>query len=446
MCDVCQKGKQVKTSFKSKQHIFTSNPLELIHMDLFGPSRTRSLGGNYYALVFVDDYSCFTWTFFISSKSETFQVFRKFAKVVQNEKDLKIKSIRSDHGGEFQNESFEKFYEHHGISHNFPAPRTPQQNGVVERKNRSLEELARTMLNDNSLPKYFWADVVSTTCHMLNRVLIIHVLKLTPYEIFKGRKPNVSYFKAFGCKCFILNNGKSNLGKFDSKADEGIFLGYSLTSKAYRVYNKRTLTIEESIHVAFDEFIDSQANSSGPRNSAELISTGVDLTQPEPEIVVYPSSGATVTSSSAVELPTDWIVPKNISLDNIIGDISKGVSTRSQLGQFYLNVAFVSQLDPKSVSDALKDDHWFLAMQDELDQFKRNDIWDLVPRTKTQQIIRTKWVFRNKLDDSGMIIKNKARLVAKGYCQEEGIDYDETYALVARLEAIRILLAISSLL
>jgi len=134
-----------------------------------------------------------------------------------------------------------------------------------------------------------------------------------------------------------------------------------------------------------------------------------------------------------------------MSLDNIIGDISKGVSTRSQLSQFCMNVAFVSQLEPKSVSDALKDDHWFLAIQDELNQFKRNDVWDLVPRTKTQQIIGTKWVFRNKLDDSGMIIKNKARLVAKGYCQEEGIDYDETYALVARLEAIQILLAISSL-
>jgi len=269
LCDACQKGKQVKTSFKSKQHISTSNPLELIHMDLFGPSKTRSLGENYYALVLVDDYSRFTWTFFISSKSDTFSVFRKFAKIVENEKDLKIKSIRSDHGGEFQNDFFEKFCEHHGISHNFSAPRTPQQNGVVERKNSSLEELARTMLNDNSLPKYFGADAVSTTCHILNRVLIRPVLKLTPYENFKGRKPNFSYFKAFGCTCFILNNGKSNLVKFDPKADEGIFLGYSSTSKAYQVYNKRTLTIEESIHVAFDEIIDSHAvNSSGPRNNA----------------------------------------------------------------------------------------------------------------------------------------------------------------------------------
>ena len=107
------------------------------------------------------------------------------------------------------------------------SPRTPQQNGVVERKNRSIVELARTMLNDMDLPKYFWADVVSTACYVMNRVLIRPILKKTPYELFKGRKPNISYFHIFGCKCFVLNNEKENLGKFDAKADEGIFLGYS---------------------------------------------------------------------------------------------------------------------------------------------------------------------------------------------------------------------------
>jgi len=110
-----------------------------------------------------------------------------------------------------------------GIKHNFSAPRTPQQNGVVERKNRSSEELARTMLNETGLPKYLWADAVSTTCYVLNRVLIRPILKKTPYELFRGRKPNLSHLKVFGCKRFILNNGKDNLGKFDSKSDEGIF-------------------------------------------------------------------------------------------------------------------------------------------------------------------------------------------------------------------------------
>nr|KYP59539.1 Retrovirus-related Pol polyprotein from transposon TNT 1-94 [Cajanus cajan]KYP59550.1 Retrovirus-related Pol polyprotein from transposon TNT 1-94 [Cajanus cajan] len=166
LCDACQKGKQVKASFKSKNLISTSRPLQLIHMNLFGPSRTMSLGGNYYGLVMVDDYSRFTWVMFLATKSDAFNAFKKLAKLVQNEKNINITSIRSDHGGEFQNVLFQKFYEEHGIDHNFSAPRTPQQNGVVERKNRSLEELARTMLNETNLPKYFWADAINTACHV----------------------------------------------------------------------------------------------------------------------------------------------------------------------------------------------------------------------------------------------------------------------------------------
>ena len=109
------------------------------------------------------------------------------------------------------------------------------------------------MLNGTELPKYFWVNDVGTTCYVLNRVLIRPILKKTPYELFRGRKPNLSHLKVFGCKCFILNNGKDNLGKFDSKSDEGIFLGYSQHGHVYRVYNKRTMLVEESVHVNFDE-------------------------------------------------------------------------------------------------------------------------------------------------------------------------------------------------
>jgi len=135
-------------------------------MDLFGPSRTMSLGG-YYALVIVDDFSRYTWTLFLESKSDAFSAFKKLARGLQNTRNNIIGSIRSDHGGEFQNEKFSKFCEKTGILHNFSAPRTPQQNGVVERKNRSLEELARTMLSESSLPKYFWTDVVNTSCYVM---------------------------------------------------------------------------------------------------------------------------------------------------------------------------------------------------------------------------------------------------------------------------------------
>ena len=136
---------------------------------------------------------------------------------MQNTKNNNIGSIRSDHEGEFQNEKFSKFYEKMEILHNFLAPRTPQQNGVVERNNRSLEELARTMLSESSLPKYFWVDAISTSCYVKNKVLIRPILKKTPYELFNGRKPNINHLRVFDCNCFVLNNGKENLGKFDEK-------------------------------------------------------------------------------------------------------------------------------------------------------------------------------------------------------------------------------------
>jgi hypothetical protein len=253
LCDACQMGKQTKISFKSKSGISTSRPLELIHMDLFGPSRIKSLGGNSYGFVIVDDYSRYCWTLFLTRKGDALSAFKDFANVIQNKLSLRIATIRSDHGGEFENALFEKYCSKHGIDHNFSAPRTPQQNGVVERKNRVLEELARTMINGASLPKYFWAEAISTACYVLNRAIIRPILDKTPYEILRGRKPNISHLHIFGCKCFILNNGKELLGKFDAKSDEGIFLGYSLSSKAYRVFNKRLRIVEESVHVAFDE-------------------------------------------------------------------------------------------------------------------------------------------------------------------------------------------------
>jgi len=253
ICEACQKGKQVKNSLKLENVVSSSRPLELLHMDLFGPSRTTSLGCNYYALVIVDDFSRYTWTFFLESNSDAFSAFKKLGRGLQNTRNNSIDSIRSDHGGEFQNEKFSKLCEKTRILHNFFAPRTLQQNGVVERKNKSLKELARTMLSESSLPKYFWVDLVSTSCYVMNRVLIRPILRKTPYELLNGRKPNISHLRVFGYSCFVLNNGKENLGKFDEKADNGIFIGYSSNSRAYRVYNKRLMIVEEFVHVVFDE-------------------------------------------------------------------------------------------------------------------------------------------------------------------------------------------------
>jgi len=167
-------------------------------------------------------------------------------------KKICITSIRSNHEREFENDNFQLFYGEIGILHNFLTPRTPQQNVVAERKNKYLKEMARTMLNDNWTLKHCWVERVNTECYLQNKIYIRPILKKTPYELWKGWKLNISYFHPFGCKHFILNT-KDNLGKFDSKSDNGTFLGYFETSKTFRVYNSRTLEFEEVIRVRFEK-------------------------------------------------------------------------------------------------------------------------------------------------------------------------------------------------
>jgi len=217
LCGACQKGKIVKSSFKSKDIVSTSRPLKLLHIDLFGPFNTASLYGSKYGLVIVDDYNRWTWVKFLRSKDNAYDVFNNFCTQIQSEKEMKIMKVRSDHDGEFENEPFETFCERHGIVHEFSSPRTPQQNRVVERKNITLQEMARTMIHENNLAKHFLAEAVNTTCYVQNRIYIRPILEKTTYELFKGRRPNISYFHQFGCTCYILNN-KLYLKKFDAKA------------------------------------------------------------------------------------------------------------------------------------------------------------------------------------------------------------------------------------
>ena len=173
-------------------------------------------------------------------------------KKLQNEKGIPIVKIRSDHGKEFENARFESFCEKNGIKREFSTPKTPQQNGVVERKNRVIQEMARVMLLNKQISQKFWGEAMNTSCHIGNRIFFRVGTKKTAYEIWNGKKPRVKYFRVFGSKCYILNDWE-NLGKFDVKSDEGIFLRYSTTSRAYKVFNKRTKIVMESINVKIDD-------------------------------------------------------------------------------------------------------------------------------------------------------------------------------------------------
>jgi transposase InsO family protein len=183
----------------------TDRPLELLHMDLFGSIAYISIGGSKYCLVIMGDYSRFTWVFFLQEKSQTQETLKRFLRRAQNEFGLRIKKNRSDNGMEFKNSQIEGFLEEEGIKHEFFSPYTPQQNAVVERKNRTLLDMTRAMLDEYKTPDRFWAEAINTACYSINRLYIHRILKKTSYELLTGKKPNVSYFRVFGSKCFILN-------------------------------------------------------------------------------------------------------------------------------------------------------------------------------------------------------------------------------------------------
>jgi transposase InsO family protein len=241
VCAPCCHGKMIATSHSPVNTVMTEHPGQLLHMDTIGPSWVRSMGGKWYVLVIVDDYSCYSWVFFLESKDQVFEHFRLLALRLNNEHPNCLIAIRSDNGTEFRNASFDEFCLEHGIDQQFSAPRVPQQNGVVERKNRTPVEMVRMMLDEHGTPMRFWADAISTVCYVSNRIFLRSILLLTPFEHRFGRKPSVSHFGPFGCKCFVLKRG--NLDKFESRSFDGILLGYTPHGRSYRVYNFETNTV-----------------------------------------------------------------------------------------------------------------------------------------------------------------------------------------------------------
>ncbi|GJX01034.1 retrovirus-related pol polyprotein from transposon TNT 1-94 [Tanacetum coccineum] len=338
--------------------------------------------------------------------------------------------------------------------------RTPQQNRVAEGRNKTLIEAAKTMLADSKFPTIFWAEVVNTACYVQNRVLVIKPHNKTLYELFYGRTPTLSFMRPFGCLVTILNT-IDHLGKFDGKADEGFFVGYSLNSKAFRVFNSRTRIVEENLHIRFSE------------NTPNVIGSGPDwlfdidaltrIMNYVPIVTSTQSNSFVGTKIVVVILQVKLEDPKLFSCR-----WSKPLSTvdekkvmkikRKRIGikhsielPFDLNMP---ALEDYSIFDFSRNDeddgveadmnNLNTTIQEELLQFKLQEVWTLVDLPNGKRAIGTKWVFKNKKDERGIVIRNKARLVAQGYTQEEGIDYDEVFAPVARIEAIRLFLAYAS--
>ncbi|GJR97090.1 retrovirus-related pol polyprotein from transposon TNT 1-94 [Tanacetum coccineum] len=273
-------------------------------MDLCGPMRVESINGKKYVLVIVDDYSRYTWTHFLRSKDETPGVLIDFLTLVQRGLHAQVITVRTDKGTKFLNKTLHAYFAKEGIRHETSTARTPEQNGIVKRRNRTLVEAARTMLSAAKVPLFFWAEAIATTCFTQNRSLVIPRHEKTPYHIINARKPSVKFFHIFGSLCYIVRDGE-NLDKMKEKGDACIFVGYSTQSKAYMVFNKRTRMIVETIHVNFDELpqmaSDHVSSDPGPQCSTTVLEQ--DSLSPGPQSQEnVPQIAETVTTSNELEL------------------------------------------------------------------------------------------------------------------------------------------------
>nr|GFA61404.1 hypothetical protein [Tanacetum cinerariifolium] len=411
------------------------------------------------------------------SKDVPPEVLINFLRLIQRGLQAQVGVVQTDKGTEFLNQTLHAYFAAEGILHQTSVARTPEQNGVVKRRNRTLVEAARTMLSATKVPLFFWTEAIATACFTQNRFLVIPRHEKTPYHIINDQKPSVKFFYMFGSVCYIVRDGE-NLDKIKEKGDECIFVGYSNQSRAYRVFNKRTRVIMASIHVNFDELplmgLDQPvltphlnvvsksfavSTPDAPIQRKQYTTPLNNHTTPAPTCQV-PTLAPTVisfeninqeethaendqvaddefinifsttvqdqgeTSSQHVDssimhtfyqrYPSEHRWTKDHPLEQVIGNPLQSVRTRRQLesdAEMCMSALTVSRTEPKNIKEAMADSTWIKSMQEEIHQFDRLD---------------------------NTVIRNKYRLVAKGYAQKEGVDFEESFAPVARLEAVRL--------
>ncbi|UYV80925.1 hypothetical protein LAZ67_19002198 [Cordylochernes scorpioides] len=468
-CEACIMGKLTRQPYHPVTTNCTTKPLELVHMDLYGPMPYQSLGGSKYFFVLVDDFSRRTFIYFLKNKDETLGKFEEFKARVENELNLKIKDLRTDNGTEFTNHRFKNLLIKNGIHHQLSTTYSPQSNGVAERVNRNLIETARTLLFDSGLPLAFWAEAVATASYVKNCTPHKSIKLDTPMEKWKGRKPSIRHFRIFGCLAFwpITQQHRS---KFMPKSRKGIFVGYSLKRKAYRVYDIITKKIEEVRSVKFvenekgidyaknlqedtnydhfaykkeeknDNEIDLRTRPETSELNEETIPT---LDEPNEERIVRSGRKKGDTQKVLEEKHRAKLREEEMKL------LEQGVR-RSQKIKERNNVNFILEPEesiPENYEEAINCENkyeWLEAMKEELYSIDKHKVWTLVQREKNMKIINCKWIFSIKSTPSEGVYRRKARLVAIGCNQKYGMEYEESFSPVIRKESLRAIVALAA--
>ncbi|CAL2253623.1 unnamed protein product [Prunus armeniaca] len=432
-------GKNQREAFPQESKWRANEPLGLIHSDICGPMQTPSLGGNRYFITFIDDYSRMCWVYFLRNKSDAFHVFKKFKVMVELQCGYHVKRLRTDRGGEFNSHEFVQFCEELGIERQLTISYSPQQNGVAERKNRTVMEMAKCMIQEKELSYNLWCEAVNTTVYLLNRSPTKALETSTPFERVSGRKPGIKQLKVFGSMCYPLVPGAVR-HKLEATSVMGLFIGYGICEKGYRILNPITQKVILSRDVIFDE----HGKWDWEKHKVKEI------------CIPLPANRYTDMDRTTDELENqDQVTSDDTQVESGIPLATEGGESSSH-PQYddtplrYRNLSEIYEryhvciIEPECFDEAAKDEAWSKAMENEINMIEKNQTWELVNRPFDKPVIGEKWVYKTKLNLDGSIQKNKARLVAKGYAQKPGIDYNETFAPVARLDTIRTLIALAA--
>nr|GEX31928.1 putative ribonuclease H-like domain-containing protein [Tanacetum cinerariifolium] len=445
-CVACNKGKQHKASYKAIFVVRTiSEPLQLLHMDLFGPTSIRRIDQKYYSSVVTNDFSRFSWVFFLGTKDETFYILKDFIALIENYLNKKVKAIRCDNGTKFQNAKLIDLCGEKRIKRDYSNARTPQQNGVAKRKNRTLIEAARSMLADSKLPTMFRTEAVSTACYVLNRVSITNPHNKTPYELMSGKVPNISHLKPFGCQVTILNTS-DHLGKFEGKSNEGFLVGNLVLTARDPAGSIVSTGGVSAGSVPAGSIPTSSIPASNVPTSSVLASNVPASSIPAGSVLAgsVPASNVPASNVPASSIPAGGVLAGSVDsagfgdpaasesvptvfnpdlADNSILPLghslgSSEYSTRfpspSDLGNHQpqagifssssydddfcadvTNLASSVAVDPVATK---RDPDWVAAMQEEMQQFFNQQVWKLVPLPDGKIAIGTKWILKNKRD------------------------------------------------
>ena len=430
ICEACIGGKQCKNSFKPSETV-TSMPLELVHSDVCGKMGQKSLGGAEYFLTLLDDKTHYTWVYPLKTKDQVFEHFKWWQAEVENFTGQRVKTLRTDNGGEFTSKSFQAHLKACGIRHELTVPKTPEQNGVAERLNRTLVETTRAMLLDAKLPHDFWAEAISTTAYLRTRSPTSAVEGTTPHEAWYGKKPRVEHLRVFGCAAYV-HVQKDERRKLDPKTEKCVLLGYGSVQKGYRVYDHLTQKVFYSRNVKFNEketerpLVEEEEPAKRP-----LILDSVDESQSDGERGDQGESSTDAAPPAAAEPP-----PRRSSRE------------RKSVDYYGFPEAHLTiHCEPTTFDEATacpEKSNWKEAMGKEMKSLKHNEVWELTTLPPGKRVIGCKWVYKVKTNSDGSFERYKARLVARGFDQKFGSDYDETFCPVVHMESLRTLIALST--